>query len=118
MNRKTLSRFTALLTAALVGISTAGIAVAHGHAHHEMHAHAGVSVAASNAPDGDHDHPEVMLGASARTDAPLVLDVPTRPEASVATEMRLGSALPAATRLVPSGSPRASPRQPRAPPLV
>lgn len=118
VNRNALSRLTALLTAALVGISTAGIAVAHGHAHLEMQAHASADGAEAHAPDGDHGHPEVTLGASARTDATFVLAVPPRPAVPFATVTQSESAQPGSTRLVPSGSPRASPRQPRAPPLV
>ena len=118
MNPNALTRVTALLLSALVGISTAGVAVAHGHTHLEMHEHAGAGVAASHAPDRDHDHPEVTLRASVRSDAPLVLAVPTRPAATVATEMWIGSGLPDVSRRIHHGSSRVSPRQPRAPPLA
>lgn len=138
MRCSVLSRITALALATLVGFSAPGLALAHGHAHHEAgeqatvghaHEHADATavpkeqgpegralVMGANAPD-NHAHPQLTLALSTRFDAPVYVAPPipatglTESRSDETTSLLL-TAAPA--RASPSDAP---PRQPRAPPL-
>ena len=138
MRCSVVSRITALALATLVGFSAPGLALAHGHAHHEAderaarahgHAHdidAAVPaehgaeehalLMAANEPD-DHAHPQLALALAFRIDA-LLFVVPSVVAAELAgsdadsSVSLLLTAAPAS-----AGPPDAPPRQPRAPPL-
>lgn len=109
-----------LLVATLVGISNAGIALAHGHAHHEAHeravAHAEAHGHEVHAPDGEHDHPTIALGASARVDSQIVFLSSVETATGDAAISEFVQAPPAASLLTAIASARASPQRPRAPP--
>lgn len=137
MLRYLVSRIAALTIATLVGISSPGLAIAHGYAHHESD-HAGQdrdyhpaqspaaanalhdgwfpSIHAANASNG-HNHPPIARALSVRMDAPLFVLLPAGIEVPpdivfAGTASLLLTAAPARTERA-----EASPRQPRAPPL-
>jgi len=122
------SRVAALLLGTLVGVSTPGVALAHGYAHHEANEHADehadhdqASADASNADrdalsasigsaddSRDHAHAQLSHALSARLDA---LQFVLAPEAGKLAS-RIAFVDTASLRLT-----TAPPRQPRAPPL-
>ena len=130
------SRLAALVIASVVGGSAPGLAVAHGHAHHEAEHAAGIhdygAAADPNAVNAshhglisawaldasrDHDHPHLALAVSVRMDAPLLL--PGTMPATIIAEIVFAGAIPSfrTGMFAPAGPANDTPRQPRAPPL-
>lgn len=138
MRRSLVSRIAGVVIATLVGISTPGMAFAHGHAHHEASERAEAAL-----PDGgalvtegaagvrgersmwirgsgessDHGHTQLAAALVVRMDAtpfilPPILPVIPVPIVFVSPTSLVLTAVPA--RAGPAGVP---PAQPRAPPL-
>jgi hypothetical protein len=139
MRCSVVSRITALALATLVSFSAPGLALAHGHAHHEAderaaraHGHAHdvheAAVPVEHGPDGralamgadepdDHAHPQLALALAFRIDALLFVlpSVAAAEHAGADGDSSVSLLLTAAAaRAGPSDAP---PRQPRAPPL-
>lgn len=132
------SRVAALLLGTLVGVSTPGVALAHGYAHHEANEHAdehadhhdqasadagnadrnALSASIGSADDSrGHAHAQLSHALSARPDAlqfvlaPEAVKLASRIAFVDIASLRLATAPPRAD------PPDAPPRQPRAPPL-
>lgn len=138
MRRSRFSRILAIALVTLVGLTSPGLAIAHGYAHHEASEHSerdGSHVAALGAAttDGSHadDSPLMVAAKEASSHGhplavnalPLRVDVPlfsfgTVPVAVPIAIVRVRSAAVLPSLALPRAGPAsASPRQPRAPPL-
>lgn len=138
MRRSFVSRVVALTIASLVGISSPGLALAHGHAHHEAGDHAALEredhrssgAAETQAGRGEwtmaiepakdstaHVHPQLVNALSARMHASLFVLPPRSVAVQVGVVFTDTASLvlsAASARAAPAGAPL---RQPRAPPL-
>jgi hypothetical protein len=139
MRRPLRSRFAALLAAALVGLTAPGLALAHGHAHHEASEHAtdpdhrhhhgtderatepgrrgAIAFVVGDDSSEHHGHPRVDQAMAVRAHASLI-GLPALPP-SLANEIVFVGAAELLITAAPAraGPPDAPPRQPRAPPL-
>jgi hypothetical protein len=136
MGRSPLSRVVALLIALLVALSTSGLALAHGYAHHRLHeegthesehhqaglgvlasAQHDISVAIEPAHDSkDHVHPQLSDAVSSRADLKLFVASPPPVNYSAQTRVTDSTSLLLTSAPARAGPPGAPPRQPRAPP--
>ncbi len=133
MRRSLASRIAAVAIAIMAAVSTPGLALLHGDAHHHMrelteHHSAPGPDAAHNPHEAtgsayavkmaaDHAHPEVAGALSVRMDARVFTLPPIAVEILSGIGFARTASLPLTASPAGSGPGRASTRQPRAPPL-
>ena len=117
MSRSLIFRIATLSIATLLAIHVPGLAVAHGHAHHEMGDNAAGKAINTANDSKDHAHPEIDRALSVRSD--VLIFLPQTAAALVPGTIVFGGARSLLLTDAPArpGDPEAFPRQSRAPPL-